>query len=262
MGTQAEDAGTARGLLDHIVSLMMDVATGGREIKSVQKEYRDLHQDLTRSLHQLDLQNPIPWDDIYAWRGYWKAHFATYAARRDYVRALADPTYMTLEQLILGSTLEDPHEDKPETWTGINVRLAELSRELQSAQSLDGWQDCGRRAREILVHLSKLMSEQLSQSTDLPEQLKAGDGKAWFEIFLSTYAAGSSHERLRKFYKGTWELAQQTTHSSVDEVEAFASAQAVVLLVRTTERMLQRGGASVTADPQFGKSSPLGSTRA
>lgn len=36
----------------------------------------------------------------------------------------------------------------------------------------------------------------------------------------------------------TWDLAQKVTHGDIDDVDAFAAAQATVLLVRTTELIM------------------------
>ena len=38
--------------------------------------------------------------------------------------------------------------------------------------------------------------------------------------------------------RSTWDLAQKVTHGDIDRVDAFASAQATVLLVRTAQMLL------------------------
>lgn len=231
----------ARGLLDQCVAILTDVSTGGRKIEFAQAEYQRLHQNLGLALGAHGLSNPIPWARLSGWRGHWKAHFPTYEERRTYIRTLVDDTYAALDRIELGAQVDDPLANQEETWAGLNDRIDGLRGKIANAATLDDWQDCGRRSREILVHLSRLMSQRLAPyaTDDAP---KAADGKAWMDVFLGQYVAGSSHKTLRQFYRSTWELSQSTTHANVDEVEAFASAQAVVLLVRTTERILQRTG--------------------
>ena len=42
---------------------------------------------------------------------------------------------------------------------------------------------------------------------------------------------------LRKFIRAAWELAQTVTHGDTERVEAFAAAQATVLIVRTLQAL-------------------------
>lgn len=234
-------AKTAKSLLDTCTAIMTDVSTDTlRDVRFSQDDFQNAYDSLTFALVGLGLgDNPLQWRELKLWRGYWQTHLPTYAGRRAYVRNSAASTYETLERLEQGLTLLDPKTDGDDTWAGLNQRIDELGTKLPGASTLDDWQDCGRRGREILVHLSKLMSVKLS-GVGLEEVPQAGNGKAWMDIFLETYAAGPSHQTLRSFYRSTWDLAQRTTHADVDDVEAFASSQAVILIVRTTERLLNR----------------------
>ncbi len=75
------------------------------------------------------------------------------------------------------------------------------------------------------------------------EAPKAGDGKAWLDLFLASTARGSSHPELRAFVPVTWDLAQKVTHGDVDRVDAYAAAQATVLLVRVLQQLADAGEA-------------------
>ncbi len=39
--------------------------------------------------------------------------------------------------------------------------------------------------------------------------------------------------------RAVWELAQKVTHGDIDDVDAFAAAQATVLIARTAQRLLR-----------------------
>ena len=59
------------------------------------------------------------------------------------------------------------------------------------------------------------------------------EGHGKIEIFLDSRAGGSGHVELRKLVRTTWDLANAVTHSSsAGRVDAFAAAQATVMLVR------------------------------
>jgi hypothetical protein len=66
---------------------------------------------------------------------------------------------------------------------------------------------------------------------------KAGDAKAWLDLFLAEHAPGPSREELRTLVRATWDLAQKVTHADLGHIEAYAAAQATVLLARTLERL-------------------------
>ncbi|MBI5288406.1 MAG: hypothetical protein HY873_05495 [Chloroflexi bacterium] len=107
-----------------------------------------------------------------------------------------------------------------------------LKAELQAATSLDDVQDVGRRCREILIDAADLAcsADLLESEKDPP---KNGDAKRKIEIFLDSRAGGSGHIELRRLVKTTWDLANAVTHSSrAERVDAFAAAQATVMLVR------------------------------
>lgn len=240
---------TAISLLDTCTAIMTEVATNTlRDVSLSQDEFQTNYDKLTYMLIGLGIdENPLPWRDLRLWRGHWKTKIPTYDGRREYVWTVTASTYQALNHLAEGHLLVDPDSENDETWLGLDKRIKELGMKLSEASTLDDWQDCGRRSREILVHLSKLMAE--TMSTFVPEaEPQAGNGKAWMDIFLDTYVDGPSNRVLRAFYRGTWDLAQRTTHADVDYVEAFASSQAVILLVRTTERVLDRHRAPVVGN--------------
>lgn len=240
MTVSTTEIAKGRGLLDQIVAKLIDVATGGQDVKQADPQYKELLSSLKLVLGKLGLQQPIPWESLSDWRGHWRANFESYKERRDYINDLVSLLRLDLERLDAGQNVSDPGSPDLSTWPNIDARIEELGSELRQACTLDGWQDCGRRSREILVDMSKVMST-MPLMPDGSEPPQAANGKAWYDAFLEKYAEGTSRSDFRKFYRAAWDLSQKTTHGSVDGVEAFASAQAVILIVRLTERMLAAG---------------------
>lgn len=160
-----------------------------------------------------------------------------YASRRTYIRDLVAPMLDALESQRAGLVVIDPgHSLRSTDWIDIDRRLAELGNELVTARSRDDVQDVGRRAREVLLDCARLLADpDLVPFDETPP--KVGDAKAWLDLFLSAYAQGSAREELRKLVRDAWDLAQKVTHGKLDQIDAFAAAQATVLVVRTIQQL-------------------------
>jgi hypothetical protein len=241
-GEPAPDLSTVGALIDELerqASLLTAVATGGPRIEHVQWEYQDRRRRLTEALQRRGLEYPFPWQDLWQWYGQWTRNLGNYAARRAAIRELVGPTIDALEQQRSGLTVTDPGGG-PLTWADLDGRVAGLVTELDGAISRDDLQDVGRRSREILIGCAQLLADQsLVPAGQAPP--RGGDAKAWLDLFLTARASGSHRDALRRFIRATWELAQTVTHGDIERVEAFAAAQATVLVVRTVQALAAGG---------------------
>ena len=238
--TNEPDVRTIDGLvqeLENQASLLISVATGGPRIESVQADYAQRRYRLTKALKDRGLSYPFPWQDLWQWYGFWSATLVGYASRRAYIRDLVAPMLDALENQRDGLTVIDPGQStKAIDWVDLDRRLAELGKEFVAAMSRDDLQDVGRRAREVLLGCGRLIADpDLVPFDEQPP--KAGDAKAWLDLFLSAYASGPAREELRKLVRNAWDLAQKVTHGNLDQVDAFAAAQATVLVVRTVQQL-------------------------
>ncbi len=50
-------------------------------------------------------------------------------------------------------------------------------------------------------------------------------------------APGRPQEELRRLVRAVWDLTQKVTHGNLGRIEAFAAAQATVLVVRTLQAL-------------------------
>jgi len=123
-------------------------------------------------------------------------------------------------------------------WSSIETRLAGLRAEMDSARSLDDYQDVGRRGREVIIDaVNELFEDDMVPSH--VEPLKGADAKKRFEVVIDVFAAGRAHAELRRLMRSAWDLSQKVTHGTeVTRVDAFAAA---VLLVRTLGEMRSDG---------------------
>ncbi len=118
----------------------------------------------------------------------------------------------------------------------VDTREAALIQEMSGARDRDDWQGVGRRSREVMIGVAGLIADPAL----IPEREtapKAADAKAWLGYFLSKYAVGSVHAELRVLVKAAWDLANKVTHGDISHTDAFAAAQAVVLVTRAVQQL-------------------------
>lgn len=238
----ALDERTLEGLLELLnkqARLLVSVSTGGPRIDDVNHEYQERRRKLNAGLRARNLAPPFPYEELWAWYGEWSANLGTYAERRVHVTRLATPTREALEAALEGVQVADPGGAGDATWAALDSRVQGVVAELRAANSRDDLQDVGRRCREILIDTARLLADPtlVAPGSEAP---KAADAKAWLELYLAARAGGRSHRELRAFIPAAWDLAQKVTHSDVESVDAYAAAQATVLVVRTLQQLAER----------------------
>ncbi|MCJ1685385.1 hypothetical protein [Rathayibacter sp. VKM Ac-2928] len=90
----------------------------------------------------------------------------------------------------------------------------------------------------------------MPKDTEAP---KAADAKAWLDLFLAEKSSGKSHAELRAFVRAAWDLAQKVTHGDISHTDAFASAQAVVLVARVVQQLRAEQDDATPAPPLVGE---------
>lgn len=186
------------------------------------------------------LSDPFPWEDVDLVSA-WAKRWPTYAERREEVTKRVTPLLAELDDLERLGNVDD-WGDSPNEWSKLDERLSGLREELSGTTTLDQHQDVGRRCREVLIDVVDLVFAGDMVPAD-QEQPKAADAKTRFGHIVLSLAPGKSHSELRKLMDATWNLAQKVTHGDVTRVDAFAAAQATVLLVRTLAEMQRNSSA-------------------
>lgn len=178
------------------------------------------------------------WPDVdTAWA--WAKQWDTYAERRAEVAKLVTPLIDQLDELERSGNVDD-WGGSPHDWRELEQRLGGLRDEMDHATTLDHYQDVGRRGREVIIDVVGLLFSE-DMVPDREELPKASDAKSRFDYIIDTYAPGSAHAELRKLMRAAWDLSQKVTHGDVTRVDAFAAAQATVLIVRTLAEVHREG---------------------
>jgi hypothetical protein len=218
-------------LVERQRDLLISVATGTTISHGYEVAYKRRRRSIRAGVRRLSLTDPFPWPDLYQWWAHCK-QWGTYAERRAYVHSVAEPLLQQLEELP-DEGLTDWSDGQDVSWQGLEKRLDGLKKRYNEAVSLDDLQDTGRRAREVILDAVNLAFDS-SMVPEGREQPKGGDAKNQIDYILDAWFKGRAHADARKLLRTSWDLANTVTHSdSVTRAEAFAAAQATVLLVRT-----------------------------
>lgn len=223
-------------LLDRQASLLVSVSTNGARFGTVERKYKTGQRRLKSAVRRLGVPTPFPYEDVWEWHGYYSQHLPKYFQRRDHIRELAKPAREALERLIEGGSVSDSGSPGLASWSDLDSRVEGVVEELRAADSRDDLQDVGRRCREILIDAGKLLADPhlVPEGAEAP---KAADAKAWLDLYLAKHGGGRSHKELRAFVPVAWDLAQKVTHGDITRVDAYAAAQATLLIVRTLQQM-------------------------
>lgn len=229
-------------LVEQQANVIVATGTGQGRFDDFDAEYQRRDRTIVEQFKRLGLTPPFPWRSLWEWHGYYSQELPSYASRRVHVATLKREALDRIEERLNDVAVHDPEIGHPiSTWDGIDARVKGLIDEYTGARDKDAWQDVGRRSREILIDLGKLVADP-SLVPDSQDPPRGADARAWFELFLNTRANGSDRAELRAVMRKTWDLAQKVTHGDIDDVDAFAAAQATVLLVRTTGLILRQAG--------------------
>jgi hypothetical protein len=223
-------------LIERQRELVVSVATGGPPIDSVDAEYKERRTELAEELAKLDLRDSFPWRSLWDWYEYYSENLPTYKARRAYVSELVTPLVQQLERLRDGVNSVVDWGSPKESWATLEGRLDGLKGEIERAKSLDDCQDVGRRARQIIIDSANLVfTDSMTPEGEQPP--KGDDAKNRIRLYLASRLSGN-HDELRKLMRDALDLAHAVTHSSsATPIDAFAVAQAAVLVVRVLQEV-------------------------
>ncbi len=80
-------------------NLMIAVATGGPRIQTVNTEYQEQREGLAAMLADLDIPDPNPFSDLWAWYGKWSSgDLPSYQSRRRFISELYEPLISQLKR--------------------------------------------------------------------------------------------------------------------------------------------------------------------
>lgn len=246
------DVEAAEGLVDSVSALMVSVATGGPEIKTVDADYKREHRALRAVLRRLDIDYPNKFDDLWRWYGRWSdGSLPSYHSRRVFISELFAPVRQALEeQADAGRELAEGVSDAPTGWVHIDQQSARLRRLWREADDADAYNAVGLQCMKVLTTLGHVVFD---AERDLPageEEPGRDDAKKRIGHFLRRVAAGEKSENIRKIVNGAYGQANAAKHRHVaTRADAGISANATLLIVSTLRLLADEAGGTQPPAP-------------
>ena len=190
-------------------SLMIAVATGGPRINDVNKEYQERRARISESISLLDLEDPSPFPDLWAWYGKWSnGSLPTYQSRRLYISALFQPLIDGLHQS-RGSGLQIP---EPTGWARVDRNVDKIGKAIEQAKNEEDFQTLGLLCREAIISLAQAVYDPEQHASSNGIRPSEADAKRMLEAYIVNKLSGQSSEYHRKFARASFDLAVSLQH--------------------------------------------------
>ncbi|QUS37852.1 hypothetical protein RPMA_02500 [Tardiphaga alba] len=216
--------------------MMISVATGGRTIQDVDDYYVARQVWISDACAAAGIAYENPHNGLWEWYNFWKAHFATYAERREYVRKLfAAPIAAASARIASPSPVS---EREPTGWERVDRALGNAKTQLARASTEEEWQAVGLVCREVLISLAQAVFDpEVHQPTDgiAPS---ATDANRMTEAYLQHVFPGESYKEVRGHARAALALALNLQHRRTATrqlaalcLEGTSSAVAVISII-------------------------------
>lgn len=192
-------------------SLMIAVATGGPRIQSVNKEYQERRGRIDALLTQLQLPDPNPYDDLWAWYGKWSSgDLPSYQSRREFISNLYAPLIDALKRgTKVGSS---GIFGQPTGWVKVDRTLGEIRKRLEEALNEEQFQAVGLLCREALISLAQTVYDPSRHKSVDGIEPSQTDAKRMLEGYLTSELAGEANKVARQHAKAALDLANELQH--------------------------------------------------
>jgi hypothetical protein len=212
-------------------NLMMAVATGGPRIASVNAEYQQRRDTIEEMLRALDIPDPNPFNDLWAWYGKWSSgDLPSYDSRRRFIAELYAPL---TDRLKRGTPARASGIFKePTGWAKIDRTVTEIRQRLERASSEEQFQAVGLLCREALISLAQTVFDPTKHPILDAVDVSPTDGKRMLEAYLAAELGGSENRVARKHATAALDLANELQHKRTAVFrQAALCAEATVAVV-------------------------------
>lgn len=129
-------------------SLMIAVATGVPRIQTVDNDYQVRRAEIRAGLAEREIEEPNPYDDLWAWYGKWSGgDLPTYQSRRQFISELYAPVLNQLRTEETGQ--RGVRENAPTGWVKVDRGIHEARQRLSAAVTEEQFQAVGLFCREV-----------------------------------------------------------------------------------------------------------------
>lgn len=230
------DPQAATVLVDKVSSLMISVATGGPQIKTVDAAYKREHRALAAVLRRLEIPYPNTFDDLWRWYGHWsEGDMPQYRDRRRFIAELFAPVRRALTELdVARYELAEGVAEGPTGWPQIDAQMRRLRKLFREAHDADAYNGVGLQCVKILTSLGHLVFDPSRDLPDGEDEPGIDDAKARIAFFVRRVAPGKSGEHLRKLVTVAYAQANAAKHRhTATRIDAGVAANATALIVST-----------------------------
>lgn len=191
--------------------LMIAVATGGPRIQGVNAEYQDRRDKLAAMLADLDIADPNPFGDLWAWYGKWSSgDLPSYHSRRQFISELYGPLVDRLKRGTPARSTTIFRE--PTGWAKVDRTVSEIRQRLERAATEEQFQAVGLLCREALITLAQTVFDPSRHKILDDVEASPTDAKRMLEAYLATELAGGENKVARQHARAALDLANELQH--------------------------------------------------
>lgn len=190
--------------------LMISVATGGQRIQIVDREYKERRANIKAMLRARGLEDPNPFDDLWAWYGKWSSgDLPSYQSRRQFVSDLYGP----LTEQLRDGTRSNRVFEEPTGWPKIDRTVTEIRQRLAAAKTEEQFQALGLLCREALITLGQTVFDPIRHPILDNVTVSRTDAKRMLDAYLAVELSGGENKVARQHAKAALDLANETQHN-------------------------------------------------
>ncbi len=204
-------AGDLRREIELQRSLMIAVATGGLRIQTVDAEYQTRRAKIREGLEEREIEEPNPFDDLWAWYGKWSGgDLPSYQSRRQFISELYAPVLNQIRAEETGRS--GVREAEPTGWVKVDRGLHEARQRLSAAATEEQFQAVGLICREALISLGQTVFDPEHHPTLDGVAASDTDAKRMLEAYIAKTLSGGANEASRRHARAALDLANQLQH--------------------------------------------------
>jgi hypothetical protein len=210
---------------------MIGVATGNPRIQDVDDYYRARRKRIREGTSSLGLNDPNPFDDLWAWYRHWKAELPTYRDRRSFINEM----FAVLIETLSRKPSEPVPQREPTGWERVDRCLDRARFQFRLAKNEEDFQGVGLLCREVLISLAQAVYDRARHGLIDGVEPSPTDGRRMLEAFVHVELSGTSNDVARRHAKAALELAvglqHRRTASFRDGAMCLEATSSVVTLV-------------------------------
>ncbi len=212
-------------------SLMMAVATGGPRIQAVNDEYYQRRTRIGEMLKHLEIADPNPFGDLWAWYGKWSSgDLPSYQSRRQFISDIYTPLVDRLKRGTPSAASRILPE--PTGWAKVDRTVGEIRQRLARATNEEQFQAVGLLCREGLISLAQTVFDPTKHRILDEVAVSPTDAKRMLEAYWGAELDGGENKVARQHARAALDLANELQHKRIATFrQAALCAEATVAVI-------------------------------